>query len=338
MVATYKDYYEILGVDRKATGPEIKTAYRKAARKYHPDLHTKNEKSAAEEKFKEINEAYAVLGDAEKRAQYDRLGENLHSGQEWQPSSDKGDFGNRSWGETDSNGFSDFFESLFGRARSSDPLSGFKQTRNRRGQDLESNIELTLEEAYQGGQKSLHFSVRSLCSTCGGTGSSNQKICQRCGGTGSKTIDKTLDVKIPAFVRDGSKIRLKGQGGEGSANGLAGDLLLTVKILPHTCFTLNGTCLEATIKIRPEQAVLGSQVLAPTIDGEVMITIPSMTHNGQKLRLRAKGWQDKDGNRGDEYVQVVIDIPRTMNPSEKEIYERLAELKKEVHKWTRGHA
>lgn len=123
---------------------------------------------------------------------------------------------------------------------------------------------------------------------------------------------------------------MKGQGAEGSTAGLAGDLLLTVKILPNAKFILNGNCLETTIKIRPEQAVLGVQVNAPTIDGQVMITIPPMTHNGQKLRLRSKGWQGKDGIRGDEYVQVIIDIPRSINPAEKEIYERLAQLKKEV--------
>lgn len=331
MGAIYKDYYEILGVDRKASEAEIKTAYRKAARKYHPDLHTKNEKSAAEEKFKEINEAYAVLGDAEKRTQYDRLGENLQSGQEWQPPPDTGDDHSRTWNSAAADGFSDFFESLFGQARSSDPHERFRQTRNIRGQDLESELELTLEEAYHGGQKQLQFSLRGICPTCRGTGSVNQNICQNCGGTGRKTIVKTLDVKIPAFVRDKSKIRLKGQGGEGSASGLAGDLLLTVKILPNASFTLNGNNLETTIKIRPEQAVLGSRVQVPTLDGQVMMTIPPMTPNGQKLRLRSKGWQGRDGIRGDEYVQVLIDIPRSMSLAEKAIYERLAELKKEVH-------
>lgn len=310
MGATYKDYYEILGVNRKASDAEIKTAYRKAARKHHPDLHAKSEKSAAEEKFKEINEAYAVLGDPEKRAQYDRLGENLHSGQEWQPTPDMSGFGSSSWHSVDSDGFSDFFESLFGRARTGDLHGGFRQARNIRGEDLESELELTLEEAYHGGQKQLQLSVQS----------------------GSRTVTRTLDVKIPAFVRDKSKIRLKGQGGEGSASGMAGDLLLTVKILPNDKFALIGTCLETTIRIRPEQAVLGSQVPVPTIDGQVMITIPPMTHNGQKLRLRSKGWQGKDGIRGDLYVQVMIDIPRTMSPAEKEIYERLAELRKECFK------
>jgi curved DNA-binding protein len=326
MGPNYKDYYEILGVDRKATEVEIKAAYRKAARKHHPDLHIKNEKSAAEEKFKEINEAYTVLGDAEKRAQYDHLGDNLRSGQEWQPTSDAGDFGSRSWNTAAADGFSNFFESLFGRVRSSDPHGGFRQTGNIRGQDLESELELTLEEAYHGGQKQLQFSFRGICPICSGIGSANQNICQYCGGTGSTTIVRKLDVKIPAFVRDKSKIRLKGQGGEGSASGLAGDLLLTVKIQPNANFTFHGNSLETTIKIRPDQAVLGSRVHAPTLDGQVMMTIPPMTHNGQKLRLRSKGWQNKDGIRGDEYVQVIIDIPRSVNLAEKELYERLAEL------------
>ncbi|MBP1917677.1 DnaJ C-terminal domain-containing protein [Youngiibacter multivorans] len=310
MGANYKDYYEILGVDRKASEAEIKTAYLKAARKHHPDLHIKSEKAASEEKFKEINEAYAVLGDKEKRASYDSLGENLHSGQEWQPSPDMGSYGSQSWSSEEAEGFSDFFESLFGQARSNNPYGGFRQTRSIRGQDLESELELTLEEAYHGGQKLLQFSFR---------------------GTGNKTIVKSLDVKIPPFVRDKSKIRLKGQGGEGLAGGLAGDLLLTVKILPNAKFKLNGDSLETTIKIRPEQAVLGSQVHAPTIDGQVMITIPPMTHNGQKLRLRSKGWLGRDGIRGDEYVQVIIDIPRSINQSEKEQYERLADLNEGVH-------
>ena len=309
--ATYKDYYAILGVDRKASEAEIKSAYRKAARKHHPDLHLKNEKNAAEEKFKEINEAYAVLGDPEKRAQYDRLGDNLSSGQAWQPNPDMGDFNNQSWRSAGADDFSDFFESLFGRARSGDAYGGFRQTRSNRGQDLESELELTLEEAYHGGQKQIQISFR---------------------GTDHKTIVKSLDVKIPPFVRDQSKIRLKGQGAEGSGGGSAGDLLLTVKILPNKKFTLIGNCLETTIKIRPEQAILGSRVSVPTIDGEVMMTIPPMTHHGQKLRLRSKGWQGRDGVRGDEYVQVIIDIPRSINHAEKELYERLAELKEEVHK------
>ena len=326
MGTPYKDYYEILGVDRKATETEIKAVFRKAARKYHPDLHTKSDKAEAEEKFKEINEAYAVLSDPKKRSQYDLLGTNTQTGQEWQPSPDRGGYGSRNGSQTDTDGFSDFFESLFGRQMPGDNRKGPSRTRTLRGQDLSSELELTLEEASRGGKRSLQFSFRSLCASCGGTGMSGQKICLKCGGTGSSTVVRTLDVNIPAYIRGGSKIRLKSQGDEGPGNGNPGDLLLTVRILPNSNFTLNGSDLETTIKIRPEQAVLGGQIPVPTLDGEVILTVPPMIHNGKKLRMKSKGWLEKEGNRGDEIVKVIIDIPRSVSPAEKEIYQRLADL------------
>jgi curved DNA-binding protein len=333
MGTTFRDYYEILGVDRKASEQEIKTAYRKAARKHHPDLHTKSEKAAAEEKFKEINEAYAVLSDADKRAQYDRLGENWQNGQAWQPPPTSGGQKSQAWSDADSDSFSDFFKSVFGRDWAGDAQGGFRSAppRAERGQNLESELELTLEEAYHGGQKTLQFSFRDGCPVCSGTGSARQKICQRCGGTGIKTSVKTLDVSIPPFIKEGNKIRLKGQGCEGSANGEPGDLILTVRILPHAYWTLKGNHLETFVKIRPEQAVLGCQIPAPTMDGEVLLTVPPMFHNGQKLRLRSKGWPARDGSRGDEYVSVIIDIPHSLNQAEKEIYQRLADQRNEVH-------
>lgn len=330
MGTTFKDYYEALEVDRKATGAEIKTAYRKAARKHHPDLHTKSEKAAAEEKFKEINEAYEVLSDTEKRAKYDRLDENRRNGHEWQPPPDAGEYENPSWSEADTGGFSDFFESLFGRKMSGGARGGARPQRNIRGQNMESELELTMEEAYHGGQKTLQFSSRQRCPICGGAGSVNQKICQSCGGTGSKTTIKTMDVKIPPGIRDGNKMSLKGQGGPGIADGEPGDLLLSIKILPHSHFTLKGNDLETTIRINPEQAVLGSQIPSLTMDGEVILTVPPMSHNGQKLRLRSKGWPGKDGSRGDEYVKIIIDIPHSLSHGEREIYQRLAEIRKEV--------
>jgi curved DNA-binding protein len=326
MATVFKDYYETLGIDAKATGQEIKNAYRKAARKYHPDQHIQSEKAAAEEKFKEINEAYTVLGDAEKRAQYDRLEESQKSGQEWQPSAGAGGYVHHARVDAGSDNFSDFFESLFGNAGPGGSPEGFRQGRPTRGRDLESELALTLDEAYHGGRKTLQFSVRANCPACNGTGMENHEPCQVCGGTASNTVNKILDVQIPSFVREGSKIRLKGQGGEGSVNGMQGDLLLTVRIIPHARFALIENNLETVVRITPEQAVLGCQIPVPTMDGEVTITIPPMAHNGQKLRLRSKGWADKNGNRGNMYVKMTVDIPDSLSPAQLELYHRLADL------------
>lgn len=318
-----KDYYKILGVAHAATEQEIKTAFRKAARKYHPDLQTKSERPGAEEKFKEINEANAVLSDAEKRAEYDSLSKKPLGGQKRQPHQDKND---PTWSEADSSNFSDVFESLFGKGRNSGSQQGFARERQTRGQDLESELELSVEEAYIGGQKSLQFSSRESCPVCAGAGSVNMRICPSCSGTGYKSVVKTLSVKIPPFVREGSKIRLKGLGEKGSANGEAGDLFLAVNFMPNARFTLIGNNLETTVKISPEKAVLGCLIPVPTLDGEAKVTIPPMSHNGRKLRLRSKGWMDKSGKRGDQYIIIVIDIPDYLKEAERELYQRLTEL------------
>jgi len=176
MTAAFIDYYEVLGVKSNASKEEIKTAYRKAARKHHPDLHTKNEKAAAEEKFKKINEAYEVLSDDEKREKYDRFGENWRTAQQAQTYSDREGREDNTWSRSDADGFSDFFESIFGNARGSGGFKGsFNQQRNIRGQNLESEIKLTIEEAYHGGQKELQFSLKGRCPICSGTGTVHQK-------------------------------------------------------------------------------------------------------------------------------------------------------------------
>jgi DnaJ-class molecular chaperone len=328
MATTFKDYYDILKVDHKATKEEIKTAYRKAARKYHPDLQAKSEKTASEEKIKEINEAYEVLGDSEKRTKYDLVDERQSSGQEWKAPPNTGEHESNSWDNEDSGSFSDFFESMFGRRASRGYTGRSRQQMSMRGENLESEIGLSLEEAYHGGQKALRFSLSERCKECGGTGAASHRICQSCGGTGYRATNKTLEVKIPAGVREGNKIRLRGQGGEGTGSGERGDLLLIIKVLPHAVFTLKGNNIETTIQIRPEQAVLGGQISAPTLDGKVMIAVPPMSHNGDKLRLRSKGWPRKDGNRGNQYVEIVIDIPHSLSQAEREIYQRLTELRK----------
>lgn len=355
MSVTYQDYYEILGVGRNATEKELKTAYRKLARKWHPDLHKENEKEAAEEKFKQINEAYEVLSDPEKRAKYDRLGSYWQDGQDFRPPPDMEGFQFYTTTGTGADGFSDFFEMLFGsgaafrqngQAGQSGTFgqSGFtrpfeqagftgqtrRATRRRgpvRGQDVESELEITLEEAYQGAEKSLQLSTREACPECGGTGIGHNTVCTRCSGAGIITGNKALVVKIPAGVHDGSRIRLKGQGGEGRNGGARGDLYLVMRLLAHPVFKVQGDDLETEVIVRPEQAVLGDQVTVPTLDGQVSVRVPAGTRSGKRLRLREKGLP-RLGGRGDQYVRIKIDIPEHLTAEEEEIYRQLAALRK----------
>jgi curved DNA-binding protein len=332
MSVSFRDYYEILGVGRGATEKEIKTAYRKLARKWHPDLHTSKDKEAAEEKIKQINEAYEVLSDKEKRAKYDQLGQNWRDGQDFRPP--PGTEGFRYSAGTDAgageSGFSEFFESLFGGGS---PFGRSARTARRagpvRGQDIESELELALEEAYHGGEKSLQFTTRETCQVCGGTGIQNNTFCRRCGGTGEIPGARTLAVKIPPGVHDGSRIRLKGQGGDGSGGGARGDLYLKVKLLPHSVFKVRGEDLETEVVLRPEQAVLGDQVSVPTLDGPVLMKVPPGARAGKRLRLRGKGLPHGKG-RGDEYVVIRIDIPEHLTAEEEKLYRDLASLRKGV--------
>jgi len=332
VAVSFQDYYEILGVSRNATDKEIKSAYRKLARKWHPDLHTDKDKKTAEEKFKQVNEAYEVLSDSEKRAKYDRLGANWKAGQDFQPPPDMEGFHFYTDSGTcaGTEGFSDFFEAFFGGGS---PFS--RSTRSRRygsvrGQDVESTLELTLEEAYHGGEKSLQMSVREPCPVCGGDGYAGNAFCGSCGGTGMKSNVKTLAVKIPPGVREGSRIRLKGQGGEGYGGGARGDLYLKVSIQPHPVFKLRGSDLETEVTISPDQAVTGDHVKVTTIDGPVNIKVPPRIHAGKKLRLRGKGMPDRKGGRGDLYVLIKIDIPGHLTAEEEELYSKLAALRKGV--------
>lgn len=329
MAVSYQDYYEILGVGRNATEKEIKAAYRKLARKWHPDLHTGKQKKEAEEKFKQINEAYEVLSDPEKRAKYDRLGNNWRAGQDFEPPPDlagvhfytTGDFepGLRS-------GFSDFFEMLFGGARAAG-RPGAAARGAVRGQDVESEIELTLEEAYRGTAKTLQVASAKVCPECGGTGVRERRFCAWCGGTGTLPETKTLEVKIPPGVREGSRIRLKEQGGEGLGGGPRGDLYLKVRLLPHPVFTVRGDDLEVQTILTPDQAVLGDKVSVPTLDGPVSVSVPPGSRAGTRLRLRGKGLPRKGGGRGDQYVRIIIDVPASISEEEKKLYRQLRALR-----------
>ena len=335
MTLKFQDYYEVLGVERSATNKEIKVAYRKLASKLHPDIHPANEKKEAEEKFKQLNEAYEVLKDSEKRARYDQLGAKWKNGQNFQEQPDMSGVHYSSSNGSDSNRFgdfegefSDFFNTFFGGGAGAADTRRTEHRRPIRGEDMESEIELSLEEAYQGVTRSLRVSTKSVCTGCGGTRIRNNSFCQQCGGTGTVTDEKNLDVKVPVGVKDGSRIRLKGQGGEGLNNAPKGDLLLKVRLKPHPVFRLKGIDIEVDVIIRPDQAVLGDRVPVKTLDGQVNVKIPPGSNAGSIMRLRGKGFPEKNNVRGNQYVRVVIDLPNDLNSEETALYKRLYELRK----------
>lgn len=339
MAVKFQDYYELLGVERSATEKEIKSAYRKLARKWHPDLHPAAEKKEAEEQFKRINEAYEVLKDPDKRARYDRLGSRWKDGQEFQAPPDMEGFrfyrsdgyGGGFEGGFEG-GFSDFFNMFFGGQAQAAAGGGRNprsaQRRTARGEDLESEIELTIEEAFDGATRSIRVGGSAACPGCGGTGNQGQSFCARCGGTGTIQENKTLDVKIPAGVRDGSRIRLKGQGGSGLGGGPKGDLFLKVKLRPHPHFKLKENDVEAEAVIRPDQALFGDRIPVRTLDGPVNVKVPPGSRNGSRLRLKGKGFIDKNNSRGDQYVRLIIDLPADLSEEEKNLYKELHELRK----------
>jgi curved DNA-binding protein len=336
MAVQFRDYYEALGVNKNASEDEIKSAFRKQARKYHPDVNPGDK--SAEEKFKEINEAYEVLSDPEKRKRYDTLGPNWKAGEEfrpppgWQQESrvDFGDMGDifggaGGMGGAGAGGFSDFFETLFGggrrAGRSRRGGAGFSM----RGRDIEAEIELTLEEAHRGGRRSISLQVMESCPDCRGTGTKDGKaVCSTCRGAGVVQRPKTLEVTIPPGVRDGSVIRLAGQGEPGANGGPAGDLLLRVRLRPHRLFDLTGdNDVQVELPVAPWEAALGARVSVPTLEGPVEMTIPAGTQAGQRLRLRGQGLNRRDGRRGDQYAKLKIVNPPRLTSAERELFEKL---------------
>jgi len=305
-MATFQDYYATLGIGKTATQEEIQRAYRKLARKYHPDI---NKAGDAEEKFKQINEAYEVLGDLEKRAKYDQFG----SGWDRQFANQGyhgGDNVHFRFSNADSGQFSDFFQNLFGGGGWD--FSGESEfrgggVRRRRGRDHETAISITLADAYHGIKKSIEL----------------ERI--EPGGDGRPTITRrSCDVTIPSGVTDGSLIRLTGQGGSGSGGGETGDLFLRVNILPDNRFTLNGHDLTTTVDITPWEAALGAKVLVPTVDGRINLTVPAGSQSGQSLRVRGKGMPVTPGRYGDLLVNIRIVVPQHLSARERHLFVELA--------------
>ena len=335
MAVQFRDYYEALGVNKNAPEDEIKSAYRKQARKYHPDVNP-NDKSA-EEKFKEINEAYEVLSDPEKRKRYDTLGPNWKAGEEfrpppgWQQESrvdfgDMGDIfggvGGRRWRRER---LQRFFRSpvrrLVAAARGARGGAGFSM----RGRDIEAEIELTLEEAHRGGTRGISLQTMESCPDCRGTGTKDGKtVCPTCRGAGVVQRPKTLEVTIPPGVRDGSVIRLAGQGEPGASGGPPGDLLLRVRLRPHRLFDITGdNDVQVELPVAPWEAALGARVSVPTLEGPVEMTVPAGAQAGQRLRLRGQGLNRRGGGRGDQYARLKIVNPPRLSDAERELFEKL---------------
>ncbi|MGA8595897.1 MAG: DnaJ C-terminal domain-containing protein [Bryobacteraceae bacterium] len=324
MAVKFRDYYEVLGVSKTATEDEIRKAYRKLARKHHPDVNPGDK--SADEKFKEINEAYEVLSDSDKRKRYDQLGSNWKAGSDftpppgWEPRGAGFDGFSAAAGQGSAGDFSDFFESLFGRRHSARASAGFRM----RGNDVDAEITLSLEEAHRGTKRKISFEATETCPTCGGSGTQDRKTCPTCHGMGVVVRPKSLDVTIPAGVRQGSVIRLAGQGEPG--NGApAGDLFLHVRIQPHPRFEMTGDDdIEMETPVAPWEAALGAAINVPTLDRTVEMKIPPATQGGKKLRLRGLGLNRRSGGRGDQYVRLKIVNPPDLSAKQRELFEQLA--------------
>ena len=335
----YKDYYAILGVPKGAAEKDIKSAYRKLARKWHPDANPDNAK-AAEEKFKEISEAYEVLGDPEKRKKYDALGsdwqraarqaEQQRQYRRTYTDTDFGgfDFGSGQAGAGGPSGFSDFFDMFFsgiGR-RQGQATSG--TSFSQRGQDLETTIELSLRDVYDGGKKAVALQVEDLCPNCGGTGISNGRLCPQCNGTGRVLVTKKFEVSIPKGIGDGQRIRLAAQGGVGLNGGGNGDLYLIVRLLDDVTYKRKGDDLYVDLPVSIYDLVLGGEVKVPTMAGQVAMTIPEGTQNNRLLRLTGKGMPKvKGAGAGDQYVRLVGQLPQSLTDKEKKLFKELAGLR-----------
>jgi molecular chaperone DnaJ len=366
-MSSKRDYYEILGVKKSATHEDLKKAYRELALRHHPDRVSADKKKAAEDTFKEISEAYAVLSDPQKRALYDQYG---HSGVDQKFAREdifRGtDFGSVFEGMGDFGLGGGFFENLFGdlgvnifgsRGRKAKPAVA-----GTRGKDLEVSVSVTLEEAYKGTEKAVTvprydtcpvcggsgakpgtskitcpdchgsgkrvvangiFQMAQTCPRCSGSGSVVQTPCDACHGEGKVRDSRTLSVTIPAGVETASRLRIKGEGESGKKG--KGDLFIVVEVLPHSLFQRQGSDLTTEVSVTLPMAVLGTEALVPTLDGNVVMKIPAGTQSGSVFRLKGKGMPELRGSGiGDEMVKVVVQIPRVVNEQQRRLMEEFA--------------
>ncbi|NLL05141.1 MAG: molecular chaperone DnaJ [Clostridiaceae bacterium] len=367
-MASKRDYYEVLGIDKSASDADIKKAYRKLAKQYHPDMNPGNKE--AEAKFKEANEAYEILSDSQKRAQYDQFG---HAGFE---QGGFGGFGGFEGGFGDFGGFGDIFETIFGGSGFGGRTSSRTRNGPQKGADLKSSVDISFEEAAFGVEREISINRMEHCEKCEGSGSkpgTKPSTCQHCNGTGQiqykqrtpfgqfvniKTCDvchgegkvitnpcdacngkgrirkpKKIKINIPAGIADGQTIRLEREGEPGSKGGPSGDLYISVRVKPHAIFQRQGNDVICEIPITFVQAALGTELEVPTIDGKVKYQVPEGTQTGAVFRLKNKGIPFLRGNgRGDQYVKVQVEVPKKLNEKQKAILREFAEVSgDEVH-------
>ncbi|TMB98827.1 MAG: hypothetical protein E6J42_05025 [Chloroflexi bacterium] len=328
-----KTYYDILGLKPGASDKEIKSAYRKLARKHHPDVNPGDK--GAEQRFKDINRAYEVLSDSKKRAKYDRYGENWEQAEAFEQARkayggragdgaqtfhfNSGDLGDlfRGRAGAGSSGFEDILGNLFSGGRRG-PM---------RGQNVEYATEITLEEAFHGSSRTLHLQGQERCPTCGGSGEIAGAVCHVCEGAGVVERPERIEVKIPAGARDGTRVRLAGKGSPGMGGGARGDLYVVAKLRPHPRFERRGDDLISDVPVPLEDAVLGGEVEVDTIEGKhIALKIPPLTQNGRTIRLSGLGMPKLEGKgRGDLLARVRVVLPEKLTERERELFEQLRE-------------
>lgn len=319
-----KDFYAVLGVPRTASEKEIRQAYRRLARQYHPDVNPGDK--AAEARFKEINAAYEVLSDPEKRRKYDRYGD------QWQYADQIEEMQRRHGGARvfrfgdgqgvqfdigdlgDLGGLGNIFESFFGGGRRGP----------RRGASIEQRVEITLEEAFRGTTRTLQLALEEQCPTCGGHGEIAGATCHVCQGQGAVLKPRRIEVKIPAGVETGSRVRVAGEGQPGIAGGPRGDLYLTVQVRPHERFERKGADLYTEVEVPLTDAVLGAEAEVPTLTGKVALKVPPLTQNGKVFRLAHLGMPRlHGGDRGHLYVRLKVRLPEKISEKERRLFEQL---------------
>ena len=344
----FRDYYKTLGVERTATEAEIRSAYRKLARKYHPDVNPNNKQ--AEQRFKEINEAYQVLGDPAKRKKYDQLGADWERGEAEEEMRRRyaGAEGFGRSGAASATDFSDFFESFFGGSGG----GAFSQSRPRgfnfsagaqRAPDAEAEIPVTLEEAFRGTTRRVTLTAEDECQTCQGQGVIFQqesrgktrvvraaKTCATCGGSGVVPQRRTLEISIPAGASEGTRLRLKGQGGHGPRPELNGDLYVTVRLLPHRVFTVNGRDIKCELPVWDYEAALGADVTVPTVDSRLSLKIPPRSQTGRVMRVKGRGLPARGSEpAGDLLYELKVLAPDDLTDDERKLMAELAERRRE---------